>query len=221
MSKFNFKLTGVMPLLMHSDDYEAADMLKTWREAPENKNKSQRGDDRSPAWTWQTYVYHDNTEIVMPSANIMAALRAAGAQLTLKGAKTFKEMTQTGLLISSESCKFLNNGKPVKMSFLEEIRELPFTEQARRCKAEGFELFGKRAPISSAKHLRIRPKFKNWVVEGTILVSREEITPDILARLFTLSGLRGLCDWRPGCKTPGPYGQYDAAVTPVTAKVAV
>ena len=34
----NFELTGLMPLIMHQDDVEAADTLSEWRKDPANKN---------------------------------------------------------------------------------------------------------------------------------------------------------------------------------------
>lgn len=56
----SFELTGTTPLLMHADDVDAADALIEWRQKPDNKNISKPGDDRSPPWAWQTYLYRDN-----------------------------------------------------------------------------------------------------------------------------------------------------------------
>ena len=105
-----FELNGVMPLIMHQDDVEASDTLMEWRKDPANKNLSVAGDDRSPAWTWHTYVYSDGTNITIPAANLMVALRQAGTQLILKKQKTFKEISQSGLLIPSEYLDFRCNG---------------------------------------------------------------------------------------------------------------
>lgn len=99
MKKFKFQMTGFMPLLMHADNIEGSDELQEWRRNPANKGVTVAGDDRSPGWTWQTYCYHDGENIVMPSENVMVALRQAGAQMILKKQKTFKEITQSGLLI--------------------------------------------------------------------------------------------------------------------------
>src|SRR5688572_24302178 len=121
-----FTLKGHMPLLMHADDVEAADTLDVWRKAPENKNLSKPGDDRSPAWTWQTYLYSDGKNIAMPFENIMVAIRQAGTQLILKRQKTFKEITQSGLLIRDEYCEFLCAGKPVAMGPIIAMRDEPF-----------------------------------------------------------------------------------------------
>jgi hypothetical protein len=216
MKRFQFTLTGFMPLLMHADNIEGSDELQEWRKRPANKGVSTPGDDRTPPWTWQTYCYHNGEHIVMPSENIMVALRQAGAQMTLKGKKTFKEITQSGLLISTESCEFRSNGGQVKWSDILAIRERTFAEQAAAVKVFGAELFVKRAKVGNSKHIRVRPKFKAWEVSGEIMVLKPEITSEVLKQLFELAGKAGLCDWRPAGKTPGPYGQADAVVKEIT-----
>ena len=97
--KFRFTLTGVSPLLLHADDIERSDQLTAWRKDHKNKNVSKAGDDRSPPWTWQTYVYSDGRNIVIPSDNLSASLLQAGGQMKLSGMKTYKELSQTGFFI--------------------------------------------------------------------------------------------------------------------------
>ncbi len=215
MKRFQFTLTGFMPLLMHADNIEGSDELQEWRRKPENKGLSVAGDDRSPAWTWHTYCYHDGKHISMPSESVMVALRQAGAQLILKKQKTFKELTQSGLLISSEACEFRVNGQQIKWSDILATRDMTFSEQAAACKKLGFELFVKRAKVGTSKHVRVRPRFENWTVTGEIMVLKPEITPEILQQLFELAGRAGLCDWRPAGKTPGPYGQANAKIVEI------
>ena len=213
MKKFKFTLTGFMPLLMHADNIEGSDELQEWRKSPGNKGLSTPGDDRSPGWTWQTYCYHDDEHIVMPSENVMVALRLAGAQMILKKQKTFKELTQSGLLISTEACEFRNNGKQIKWADVVALRDKSFAEQAKAAKSIGIDtLFVKRARVGTSKHVRVRPKFSRWSVSGTIMVLKPEITTEILQQLFELAGKAGFCDWRPSGKTPGPYGQAEAVV---------
>jgi hypothetical protein len=95
-------------MLMHADDVEAADRLMAWRKDPSNNELSTPGDDRSPPWTWRTYLYageiDGHQQVVVPSANVMAALRYAGSQMTLKGNKTFKKLSQSGIAILEEFC---------------------------------------------------------------------------------------------------------------------
>ncbi len=204
-----FVLRGRMPLLMHRDNIEASDLLDEWRKAPENKNISRAGDDRSPAWTWQTYLYHDGEHVAMPSENIMVALRQAGAQVIMKKQKTFKEITQSGLLIAQEFCEFRSRGQQIPIDKIESLHDQTFPQQREAVAGMGFKLFDKRAKIGQSKHVRIRPRFDDWEVTGTIQILKPEITWEVLQRLFEIAGSVGLCDWRPGCKTPGPYGMFE------------
>lgn len=210
----DFTLTGKMPLLMHADNVEGSALLDEWRKAPENKNLSVPGDDRSPPWTWQTYCYSDGIHIVMPHENIMVALRNAGTQLTLKRQKTFKEISQSGLLMQDEYCEFRAGKNQVAIDDLTAMRDRPFAEQSELVKKMGFSLFAKRARVGQAKHVRVRPRFDAWSVSGTIAILKPEITYEVLVKLFDLAGSVGLCDWRPGCRTPGPYGMFTSELKP-------
>jgi len=145
----------------------------------------------------------------------MVTLRYAGSQLTLKKQKTFKELSQSGLLITTETCQFLCNEKQVSMAEIMRMRERPFKDHVDGCRKMGFELHIKRAKVGNSKHVRVRPMFRNWSVIGEISVLKNEITDEILTQMFTLAGRAGLGDWRPSGKTPGPYGQFAANVTPI------
>jgi len=202
--KYQFSLTGFMPLLMHADDIEGADELKVWRNDTNNKNVSVPGDDRSPPWSWQTYLYRSNGSVVMPSENIMASLRVAGAKMILKNKKTFKEASQSGLLITSEHCEFRCNGESVDFASIDSLRHdssVTFRDHITYCRDNGFDLDVRRAKVGTNKHIRVRAKFSTWSVSGE------------LADLFRLAGRAGLCDWRPSApKSPGPYGQFEAEI---------
>lgn len=212
MSLFKFQLTGKTALLMHNDDVESADDLKLWRNDKDNKNMSVAGDDRSPPWTWMTYLYHDGNRVVMPAENLMACLRAAGAKITLKGNKTFKQLSQSGLFITEEHLAFESAGNAIDFQAIAQLKDKPFRDQAEAAKRLGFRLFVKRAAVNKTKHVRVRPRFDSWKVQGEIQVLAAEITKDILEEMFEEAGKIGLGDWRPGCKTPGPFGMFDAAV---------
>ncbi len=208
--KVGFELTGITALLMHNDDFEASDLLNAWRKAPANKGVSVAGDDRSPAWTWQTYLYHDGEHLAIPSQNLMTCLRSAGSQMILKKQKTFKEISQSGMGIYSEFLTFRNAGKQIKIRDVVAMRDETFAKQQELVRDTGFRLFGKRAKIGTSKHLRIRPRFDNWSAAGELVVVAPELTFDALKQMFELAGRVGLCDWRPGCKTPGPFGMFAA-----------
>jgi hypothetical protein len=199
---------------MHADDVEAASALDEWRKSPGNKNLSVPGDDRSPGWTWQTYLYRDADGMVaMPADNVMVALRQAGAKMTLKRQTTFKAITQSGLLLTDETLDFTNGGKPVPCAPFVEARDEKFAVQKKLVEKQGFELLVKRARVGNSKHVRVRPMFRAWQVTGVVQIIAPEITFESLQMLFDLAGDVGLCDWRPGCKTPGRYGMFEAEVT--------
>ena len=101
----------------------------------------------------------------------------------------------------------------------EEILEALWTDtfvNQEVVKKLGFELFLKRAKIGQSKHVRVRPFFLNWSAVGSILVMDSQITREALTDILEAAGAyKGLGDWRPSSKTPGPYGTFSAIVTPV------
>lgn len=210
---YEFTLKGVMPLLMHADDVMAADELDAWRKNPANKSVSVPGDDRSPPFTWQTYLYHDGDNLAMPASCIMAALRGAGAKISAKKG-SFKAMSQSGLLITTDYCEFTNNGKPIRIADIVRYKDGTFKRHLDETHKLGFDLLVKRAKIGPKKHVRVRPMFKAWEVKGIIGVSEPAITEDVLTQLFEIGGrLIGLCDWRPGSpSSPGNFGMFVSSV---------
>ena len=223
--QYGFILTSKRPCLFHADDVMASDRLKEWQKDPKNKEVSVKGDDRSPAWTWQLYLYGDDDGFVtMPQTNIMACLRKAAARIPLpngRGGKTFKELSQSGLLIEDEFCRFTTKGKQISLATLSQMADKPFKEQFDSVKDLGFELMVKRAkpPGSQSKHVRVRPMFKSWHVHGTITVTEPIIKADVLKQMFDIGGRYvGLLDWRPGSpQSPGPYGMYTCELTPLAS----
>ncbi len=214
---FRFKLTGMTPLLMCADDIELSDMIKEWQKNPANKNKSVPGDDRSPPWTWKTRIYSDGEHVVLPSDNVMAILRKAGADVHLKGQKTMKSATQSDLFIPRDLV-LLADGKRVKSSDIEAI-DGTFKEQCDQVKPLGFVLFMKRAKVGQSKHVRVRPRFDKWETEWTeiqIIGDNPDIDGSVLEIILKLCGRIGACDWRPSApKSPGPFGQFRAEVEEV------
>ena len=209
MELYEFKLTGLTPLLIHADDVEASDRLQEWRKSPVNKDLSVPGDDRSPPWTWQTYLYRDDVCLTVPCDNLSVSLRQAGAEKILKKQTTFKSLTQSGLFMVGEHMPLLVNGSPIDADKIAAI-EGPFADHAEAVKKYGFRLFVKRATVGQSKHVRVRPRFDEWALTGQIRVVAAAITEEILRELLTIAGFsKGLCDWRPSAKkSPGPYGTF-------------
>ena len=208
MLQVQFTLTGLTPLLFHADDVQESDRLMEWRKDPQNKNLSVPGDDRSPAWTWQTYLYSDGEHLAWPSDNLMVGLRTAGAQMILKRQKTFKEVTQSGLIMNTEFCDFFSGDRKIPMADIMKLEDKPFKKQFDAAKQLGFELFMKRARVNKAKHVRVRARFKDWSIVGAVTVRSPEINFEVLEHLFEIAGRCGQGDWRPACSTPGIFGQF-------------
>ena len=208
---FDFELVGLTPFLGHADDVEAADDLEAWRKDPGNKSLSKAGDDRSPAWTWLTYAYHDGEYLAMPQENIMASIMKAAANFTMKGQKSFKAESMASIVIPAEYCRLIGPKGQVSVEKLQAIAQRPkFKEHADAVQDFGFKLFVKRAKVGQSKHVRVRPRFDDWRVEGQIDVDTNEIPEDTFRLIFEYAGNKcGLGDWRPSApKSPGPYGRF-------------
>lgn len=208
----DFSITGVSSLLMHADHVESSDFLKDWRTDPDNKDTSKAGDDRSPAWTWQTYLYSHEGKVAWPYSNLMVCLRQAASQITLKGKKTYKEKSQSGLIPVGEFMEFRAHGKEILMETIKNMHGLTFSEQVKAVAGHGFALDVRRAKISRAKHVRVRPRFDSWSISGRLEVIMPELTRPVIEKIFELAGNVGLGDWRPGCSTPGPFGRFESAL---------
>ena len=219
--QYEIILTGESPLLLHKDNLEFSEVVKKWQKAPENKELSQAGDDRSPAWTWIGCLYTDKKTVGIDADCVMSMLREGGAKLkTGRKTETYKKQTQYGLNLDVIQFQLFTNGQQVMW---EDIKTMNgnnnFEEHMEFAEKHGFELFVKRARVGKAKHVRVRPLFRYWTAKGLLTVFDEEesgLTQEVLQRILDLSGkMVGLGDWRPGGPTPGSYGRFKAQVLPV------
>lgn len=213
--RYEFTLTGTTPMLHHADDVAWSDELGEWRKDPKNKSLSKPGDDRSPAWTWLGGVYHDGEQIALPSDNLAVAIRQAGARVIMKGAKTFKEESVSGLWIEEDYLPIRVDGKTIpveKVLALKTSNEFP--HHIKTVEKLGFKLFVKRAAVGQSKHVRVRARFDTWSITGTALVESEVLKPDVLSQIFAIAGRIGVGSWRPGGKTPGRFGMFSATIRP-------
>jgi len=215
--RYAVKLTGESPLLMHWDNLTWAERMKEWSLEPGNRKNSVAGDDRSPAFRWIGNLYVDQGLVVLPADNLMTMLREGGAKCpTGKGQKTFKSQTQSGMVVDQAAWPVVVKGKTIPAGpFVEGLAtEEEFGKHEQAAKDHGFELFVKRAKVGQAKHVRVRPRFDSWEVEGSITVFDSMISRDVLENILTFAGFySGLGDWRPSSpKSPGPYGKFSAKV---------
>jgi hypothetical protein len=207
-----------MPLLMHADNIDWADILHEWTKDPANKAVSKAGDDRTPAWRWIGYLNHDDPKtgvVTIPSEYIMRCIMGGAAEVqTGKGRKTFKVQSQSGILCERFHWPLLIKGKPIQMSDITPLLSVNvFKEHVETVRSLGFELFVKRVVIGNNKHIRVRPRFENWSCAGELIIIDDQITDTVLTNIVDIAGrLKGLGNWRPSAKTPGPFGTFTASV---------
>lgn len=220
MRRYEITISGQTPLLMHWDNIEWADRLDEWKNDPGNKKNSKAGDDRSPAWRWVGSMYHDGAHVAVPNDNLMRCLMEGGAMVPVPGGKsgkTFKAQTQSGMMVAEPFWPVLIDGAAVPMSAINPLLKVEdFGKHKEAVSALGFRLHVKRAKIGASKHIRVRPCFDRWEVRGTVSVWDDQITERVLADILRYAGqYKGLGDWRPGGKTPGSFGMFEAAVKEV------
>lgn len=213
MKNYKVKITGTMPLLMHADNIEWADAMEEWKNDPKNKKTSKAGDDRTPPWRWIGCLNHDGKVVTIPSEYIMRCIMGGAAEVpTGKGKKTFKAQSQSGILCTDFHWPLLIKGKPVSMADINALRDLEtFKEHMESAQMLGFTLFVKRAKIGNSKHIRVRPRFDDWSIQGELMVTDDQITKTVLGQILDIAGrLKGIGDWRPGAPTPGPFGMFNS-----------
>ena len=220
MRTYEVTITGKTPLLMHADNIEWADAMEAWKLNPDNKKHSKAGDDRTPAFRWLGSLYHDGESIAIPSDNLMRCIMEGGAMVLVPGGKsgkTFKAQTQSGCMSEDAYWPLLVNGKAVPIGPVLDMESEPdFSKHQQFAAANGFELYLKRAKIGSSKHLRVRPRFNRWAAVGRLVVLDDQLTGSVLRDILRYAGqYKGLCDWRPSSRTPGPFGMFNAEIREV------
>lgn len=221
--EYEVSLRGISPLLMHQDNIPWADSMKKWQKDPDNKGKSTAGDDRSPAWTWLGSLHHNGDVVTLPGEMLMRCAMAGGTQVLVPGAKgnkTFKEQTQSGMVILEEHVPLFVRGEVVRMEpLLALLREEDFAVHEQAAIQSRFALFVKRARVGANKHVRVRPRFEEWEAKFILEVWDDDLTLAALTNIWRIAGAKkGLGDWRPSAKTPGPFGRFEAAVVKKTGK---
>lgn len=219
MDQYSITLKGLTPLLMHNDNLAFSEKVRQWQKAPENKENSISGDDRTPPWTWIGYLYHDGKHIGMNSDNIMTMLREGGAKvLTGKKQETYKKQTQSGIMLDQQQFGLFVNGELIEFAPIKAlIGNMSFPDHISTVESLGFELLIKRAKIGNAKHVRVRPMFRRWELRGSLTVLDAEmtgLTQPILELILNQAGaLCGLGDWRPSSpRSCGTFGKFEPVV---------
>ena len=219
MRNVGIEITGdEIPIIIHADNIEWADRMDEWKNDPANKAKSKAGDDRTPPWRWigcLNYDDPDNGIVTIPSEYIMSCIMGGAAEVpTGKGRKTFMSQSQSGILPQELHWPLYVKGKTISMSAIQQLIPLAtFKEHTEAVRDLGFELFVKRVKIGLSKHIRVRPRFRQWSTRGELIIIDDQITDKVLTSILDISGrLKGLGDWRPSSKKPGMFGKFKASV---------
>jgi hypothetical protein len=125
-----------------------------------------------------------------------------------------KAQTQSGIICDKIGWPLLVDGSEIKTAAIMALKnDNDFEKHIELSKLLGFELFVKRARIGTSKHIRVRPRFKNWSASGTLTVVDQQITKEMLQTILTFAGSYcGIGDWRPSSPTPGQFGRFIAEV---------
>lgn len=212
--KYKVTLTGASDLLMHKDNIESGEKVRAWSKDPANKKNSVAGDDRTPAWTWIGYCYHDAKRLIIDADNLMTMLRDGGKKCPAASGKgSLKSQTQSGIIVNEIGWPVLVEGAEIPWAPLAALyKESDFDEHVKVVEGLGFSLFVKRARVGTSKHVRVRPRLPKWTASGTITVFDDQLKTEVLQNILTHAGFYcGLCDWRPGSPTaPGQFGRFSA-----------
>ena len=211
--RYNVTLIGETPLLMHKDNITYGEKVRAWTKDPNNKKLSVAGDDRTPAFTWLGYCYHDEEKFVIDADNLMSVLRDGGKKCPAPTGKgSMKALTQSGIMVNEIGWDLKIGDDLVPWAPFAELESeaFDFVKHEDAARNSEFELFVKRAKIGAAKHVRVRPRFDTWSCSGSLTVLDRQITKPILEMVLKYAGLYcGLCDWRPGSiQSPGQFGRF-------------
>lgn len=216
MKRYKITLTGLSDLLMHKDNITWSERVRKWQKDPANKPLTVAGDDRSPGWAWMGYVYHHGGLVCIESDNLMSMLRDAGKKIPgERKNSSLKAITQAGIIVNEVAWPMTVRGAAIGWKAFDDLKLVnDFDQHEERAKAHGFELFVKRAKVGQAKHIRVRPRFEEWEVSGTITVTEESLKKSVIQDVLNMGGARvGLGDWRPGSpQSPGPFGKFTSTV---------
>lgn len=216
MKTYAVTLTGETPLLMHKDNIQWSERVRSWTKDPATKKLSTPGDDRTPAWTWIGYLYSDKNRLVIDADNIMSMLRDGGTKCPAPTGKgSMKRQTQAGIMCNEIGWPLTIDGKTVSLQEIIALaNENDFEKHEQLAERLGFSLFVKRAKIGTSKHIRVRPRFDTWSASGTLTVLDPQIDTRMLQTILDFAGVyAGVCDWRPGSPSaPGQFGKFSAEI---------
>jgi hypothetical protein len=186
METINMKLTGVSPLLMHSDRFANPldPLTKAHKELTGKKKKTDEDHEAIALSEWRGSLYFDKTlGPYIPGQNIEAVI-TCGAKLQKLGTK-FKQ----GFMVKEDKVKLEYVGPRIVEALQNDVRFIDMRS----------------VKVQQARLQRCRPIFAEWSLSFTILFNPEVIEKrDVLKAIDDAGMLIGLGDYRPR------FGKFEA-----------
>lgn len=194
MKTITLKLTGVSPLLMHSDRYaNPLDPMTKAHKALTKKPASQKTTEyyeEVARSEWMGGLYYDeNIGPYLPGQNIKSALVGAG-KLSRMGA-AFKR----GVMILDDRIKL----------------DYPGPRDAEKMFEDQKFIDCRSVVVGQSRIMRYRPKIHNWTLQVDVLFSPEMTEKESIIRAAEDAGkFVGLGDYRP--EKGGTFGRFEVEV---------
>jgi hypothetical protein len=217
-------LSSTTELLMDRDNISFAEEVVRWTKDPDNAEAQRAGDDRAPAWGWLGKLHYGLDGFVgIPENMLGPCIRGAGAMIphpTLRGGKTLKEASQSGIQFAQTSYPLfvptLDGWTPIAYEplYAQLKEEEDFSQHEAVVKTLGFTLDVRRAkPQYNRTHIRVRPMLRSWRCVCGLAISDDVLSDDLVVKLFTLAGThKGIGNWRPSVGKAGSYGMFGVEV---------
>ena len=190
MKTVKIKITGISPLLMHSDKLaNPLDPLKKLQATYTSKRKKTDEDHAEIArieWTAAMY-FDDKLGPILPGRMVKAML--------IQSAKKTREAPKikSGLIINTDKSPVQYKG--------------PRTQEKLWKKKEFIDM--RSVVVQRARLMRCRPIFHEWEIETELVYDENVIDKTDILRLFDTGGqMIGMGDYRP--ESGGDFGRFHA-----------
>jgi len=169
VEKYEVRIVGTRPLLMHSCQHMVQDRMDE-----EERGKKVR-ESLTPLEEATKSLYIDKEgNLVVPSLCVLSCMRAAAVNFLVggKGKKTYKNYIFSGVRVNPDNIPMISDG--------------------------GWEPDLKPVVIGRARVISSRPRFDDWALEFQVEIVDPIITPSNLKAILERAGqYSGLLDFRP------------------------
>lgn len=188
MKELKFKVTGVVPLLMHSN--RAANPLdvyaKFMKPLQKKRNKTDQDYMELARIEWEAGLYLHDGIVALPAENLDRCLWDAAKKT--KSGKLYK----SGALISEDWLPLDYRGPKIK---IKQNGEIPLTD------LDGFYdrlSHQQMVKVSSQQILRTRPIFHDWCFKFSIMIDEQVLDERTMVKIVETAGRYiGMCEKRP------------------------